>query len=107
MWRSLSLAAALACSAAHGFDEKAALKESQAAIGRALGEHRFTDSEGRPVRLADLRGKPLVVNFVYTGCFQACPVATAFLASAAARLSERHIEHRAEEHRAELHERGV
>ena len=67
---------------AWAFDEKAALRESQAAIGRQIGDYRFTDSEGRTVRLAELRGKPLVVNFVYTGCFQVCPAATQFLATA-------------------------
>ena len=64
------------------FDEKLALKESQAAIGRQVGNHRFTDSNGKPVKLADLHGKPLVVNFIYTGCFQACPATTQFLATA-------------------------
>jgi protein SCO1/2 len=71
-------------STAFAFDEKAALKESQAAIGREVGDYRFTDSEGRPVRLAELRGKPLVVSFVYTGCFQVCPATTQFLAKAVA-----------------------
>jgi protein SCO1/2 len=65
-------------------DEKAALKESQAAIGRQVGDYRFTDSEGRAVSLAALRGKPLVVSFVYTGCFQVCPASTQFLAKAVA-----------------------
>jgi protein SCO1 len=64
------------------FDEKAALKESQAAIGRQVGNYRFLDSSGREVRLADLRGKPLVVQFIYTGCFQVCPASTQFLAQA-------------------------
>lgn len=65
-------------------DERTALKESQAAIGRQAGDYRFTDSEGRPVRLSELRGKPLVVSFVYTGCFQVCPATTQFLAAAVA-----------------------
>ncbi|HEX6297841.1 MAG TPA: SCO family protein [Burkholderiales bacterium] len=69
---------------ANAFDEKAALKESQAAIGRELGDYRFRDSEGRAVRLSELRGKPLVVSFVYTGCFQVCPASTRFLAGAVA-----------------------
>jgi protein SCO1/2 len=72
----------LAFSSAGAFDEKAALKESQAAIGRQVGDYEFIDSEGRAVRLAELRGKPLVVSFVYTGCFQVCPTATQFLAGA-------------------------
>ena len=81
MWRSLSVLLALA-SAAHAFDEKLALQESQAAIGRAVANHRFVDGSGKPVRFAELRGKPLVVQFVYTGCFQVCPTSTQFLAKA-------------------------
>lgn len=80
MWRFLSLL--LISFTAQAFDEKAALRESQAAIGRQVGDYRFLDSGGKPVRMADLRGKPLVVNFVYTGCFQACPATTQFLAGA-------------------------
>ena len=84
MWRWLSLAALLAAPPAHAFDEKIALRDSQAAIGRQLADYRFTDAAGRPRRLADLRGKPLVVHFVYTGCFQVCPTSTQFLAKAVA-----------------------
>jgi protein SCO1 len=82
MWRFLSLSLLFVSPGVHAFDEKLALRESQAAIGRQLGEYRFTDSEGKAMRLADLRGKPLVVNFVYTGCTQVCPAATQFLARA-------------------------
>ena len=87
MWRIVGLLLLVPLGAA-AFDEKAALKESQAAIGRQLGDYRFTDASGREVRLADLRGKPLVVNFVYTGCIQVCPATTQFLA-AAVREAER------------------
>jgi protein SCO1 len=80
----LSLALAALPLAAQAFDEKLALRESQAAIGRAVGDYALRDTEGRPVRLADLRGKPLVVNFVYTGCFQVCPATTQFLGTAVA-----------------------
>jgi len=84
MWRSLSLGVLLALhlSGAGAFDDKDALQASQAAIGRELADYELTDSEGRAVRLSELRGKPLVVNFVYTGCFQVCPTATQFLAAA-------------------------
>ena len=82
MWRFLSLLLAFVLVRAEAFDEKLALKESQAAIGRQVSDYKFIDSEGRAVRFAELRGKPLVVNFVYTGCFQVCPTATQFLASA-------------------------
>ena len=82
MWRFLSLLLVFVLARAEAFDEKLALKESQAAIGRQVGDYRFIDGGGRPVRLGDLRGKPLVVHFVYTGCFQVCPAATQFLATA-------------------------
>ena len=83
MWRFASvLLAGLAALPASAFDEKAALKESQAAIGREIGDYTLRDTEGRPVRLAALRGKPLVVSFIYTGCFQVCPLSTQSLASA-------------------------
>jgi protein SCO1/2 len=82
MWRSLSLALLALAPAAHALDQKLALAESQAAIGRQVGEHRFVDGAGKTVRLAELRGKPLVVQFVYTGCFQVCPTSTQALARA-------------------------
>lgn len=83
MWRFASaLLLLLAAFAAQAFDEKAALKESQAAIGRQIGDYAFRDSEGNAVRLSELRGKPLVVNFVYTGCMQVCPATTQFLKGA-------------------------
>src|SRR5690606_29928795 len=43
---------------------------------------RLRDHEGRDVRFSDFAGKPLLISLVYTGCFQACPVATQFLAEA-------------------------
>jgi len=55
-------------------DEQDALRVSQAAIGNRLGDHAFYDTDHRPVRLADFRDKPLVVNLVYTGCSNACPI---------------------------------
>jgi protein SCO1/2 len=74
-----------ACAApVFAFDEKAALRESQAAIGREIGSYTLRDHEGRTVRTDDLRGKPLVVSFIYTGCFQVCPASTQFLAKAVA-----------------------
>ena len=63
-------------------DPAAALRTSQAAIGKTIGDHALLDREDRPVRLADYRGKPLLVNFIYTGCFQVCPTSTRALAEA-------------------------
>lgn len=56
-----------------------AVRTSQAALGRTVGNWRLTDHRGRTLRMDELRGKPLVVSFVYTGCFQVCPATTQFL----------------------------
>ena len=56
------------------YDPVAAIAYSQAAIGREVGDLAFTGSDGTPVRLAGFRGKPLVVNMVFTGCALSCPV---------------------------------
>lgn len=63
-------------------DAEKAYRASQAAIGQAFPDFTLHDRLNRPVKLSDYRGKPLVVSFVYTGCFQACPVATQSLAKA-------------------------
>jgi protein SCO1/2 len=68
-------------------DTAAALRQSQAAIGRGVGDQVLLDRQGKPVRLADYRGKPLLVSFVYSGCFQICPTTTRSLADAVAQLS--------------------
>lgn len=57
-------------------DRAQALSASQAAIGRMLADHTLLDRQGRPVRLSSYRGKPLLVSFIYTGCFQVCPTST-------------------------------
>jgi protein SCO1/2 len=54
----------------------AAIKVSQAAIGKTVGDYTLVNTAGQPVRLSSYRGKPLLVNFIYTGCFQVCPTAT-------------------------------
>jgi protein SCO1/2 len=63
-------------------DAEAALALSQSAIGRTVGDFAFRDSEGRAVSLADYRGRPLVVSFVYSSCYHTCPVITTTLADA-------------------------
>lgn len=65
-------------------DPREAVAASQRAIGGTLGDHALTASDGRAIRTSDFRGRPLVVSFVYTGCFQVCPVTTAFLGDAVA-----------------------
>lgn len=63
-------------------DYDAAIRQSQAAIGRSVGDYALTDTGGARVRIADFRGKPLFVSFIYTGCGQVCPTTTKFLGQA-------------------------
>jgi protein SCO1/2 len=82
----LSVAAAIWPASAHGpaetqpasagVDAGASLEVSQRAIGRMVGEHRFTDSKGARLALSELRGKPLVISLIYTGCTHVCPMTT-------------------------------
>jgi protein SCO1/2 len=63
-------------SPASALNAEAALKTSQAAIGTAIGDYTLLSIDGKPVKLSSFRGKPLVVSFIYTGCFQVCPTTT-------------------------------
>jgi protein SCO1/2 len=45
----------------------------------------LTDQSGRTVRTEDLRGRGLVVSFVFTACVEACPIVVAQLARLQAR----------------------
>jgi protein SCO1 len=65
------------------FDEAKALKYSQKAIGRRVGDHRFLTSRGEMFQLSSTRGKPLIVNLVYTSCSDACPLTVQTLLRAA------------------------
>jgi len=60
-------------------DPREALMTSQAAISKPIGDYTLVDADGRAVRLAEYRGKPLIVSFIYTGCTQVCPTTTKFL----------------------------
>jgi protein SCO1/2 len=70
-------------------DQAAALRDSQAVLGSQPGDYTLLDREGRPVRLASYRGKPLLVSFIYTGCFTVCPTSTRMLNEAVTTLQER------------------
>jgi protein SCO1/2 len=57
-------------------DERQAVRDSQAVVGSHRPIFACSTARARPVRLADYRGKPLLVSFIYTGCFQVCPTQT-------------------------------
>jgi protein SCO1/2 len=74
---ALTLVAAPGIAAATGNEASAAaLRVSQGAIGRATSDHAFVDQHGQPLRLAELRGRPLVVSLVFTNCYVVCSGAT-------------------------------
>lgn len=59
--------------------ERRAVEFSQAAIGRTPDDIQLTDSLGKPVRLSDFRGKPLVISMVFTSCAYSCSVTTRYI----------------------------
>jgi len=62
------------------YDEKAALALSQAAIGQHVGDYTFLDGKGKQITLESLRGKPVIINLIYTSCYHICPTVTTNLA---------------------------
>lgn len=62
--------------ATQAFDEKEALRVSQGAIGNQLGNYTFLNQDGRTVNLSDYRGKPLVIDMIYTHCPLVCAFKT-------------------------------
>ena len=64
------------------FDRDAAFADSKAAVGAQVGAYTFRDTKGRPVTLASLRGKPLIISLIYTSCRHFCPMITQSLAKA-------------------------
>jgi len=65
-------------------DPRRVLAQSEAALGTLIGDHHFTDSQGRRFSLADYRGKPLVISLIYTSCSTVCPTTTQHLLDAVA-----------------------
>ncbi|MCP4183801.1 MAG: SCO family protein [Hyphomicrobiales bacterium] len=70
---ALSLVIAPADAYSQSIEEKA-LALSEAAIGKNLPELTFVDTQDNNVTLAELRGKPLLISLIYTGCTDTCPV---------------------------------
>jgi protein SCO1 len=69
---------------AKGFERSEAMAISQGAIGRAVGNHRFVDTDGTPLTLDQFAGKPLIVSLVFTSCAHICPATTQYLKKAVA-----------------------
>jgi len=65
-----------------GYDADSAVATSQAAIGRSLEDYLLYDRQGRPVKLSQYRGKPLMISMIFTSCHHVCPAITRHLATA-------------------------
>jgi len=68
------------CGATHGFrvfTSEQARRSSIARAPRALPTVRLEDQDGRAFTLAEYRGTPLLVDFVYTRCATVCPLLSA------------------------------
>ncbi|MBZ0143281.1 MAG: SCO family protein [Rhodocyclaceae bacterium] len=57
-------------------DQEKALRLSQSVVNQPVGDFTLLGRNEKPVRLAGYRGKPLLVSFIYTGCFEVCPTTT-------------------------------
>jgi protein SCO1/2 len=79
----LGFASIIACvsvtAAAAAFDPDQAMQLSQAVIGRATADYELVTARGMPLRLSDLRGRPVVVSMIYTSCVHVCTPTTAAL----------------------------
>ncbi len=64
---------------AGSFDYQTALAVSQAAIGNQTGDYPALDATGKSLSLAAFRGKPMVLSFIYTSCYEICPMTTRYL----------------------------
>jgi protein SCO1 len=60
-----------------------ALEVSQGAVGSSVPDFKFQTADGSKIAMADLRGKPLLITLIYTGCADVCPTIIENLASAA------------------------
>lgn len=74
---------------AFGLDQEAALRASQAVLGHRPADYTLRDRASRTVSLSQFRGSPLLVNFVYTGCFRICPTSTRALHRAVDAMRDR------------------
>lgn len=61
---------------------------SRLAVIRKAPDFTLTDQDGRTVRSADLRGKVVVVSFVFTTCNGTCPATTHRMSALAQALKE-------------------
>jgi protein SCO1/2 len=90
MKAALALVLALACSAALAHKDHPSGRSWERIEADEPAPHfDLVNQDARRVTLKDLRGKPVVLTFLYTACTDVCPVLLHVLASAEQRLSPR------------------
>ncbi|MBF0310286.1 MAG: SCO family protein [Magnetococcales bacterium] len=67
------------------FDQNEALRLSQQAVGRQVGNRKLVDANGKVFELREMFGKPLVISLIYTSCYHICPTTTKHLAEVVAK----------------------
>ena len=72
-----------------GLDQELALRDSLGVIGQQPDDYTMLDQNGKPVALSTFRGKPLLVNFIYTGCYKICPTSSRALRKAVNAMRDR------------------
>lgn len=72
----LALSASAGADGVPTLDLRTALESSQAVVGTVPPDFTLLDGRERPRRISGFRGKPLLVSFIYTGCFTICPTQT-------------------------------
>lgn len=88
-WLLMGVAENLQATVTAAIDIDEAIAFSRARVGSVPEDFVLQDREGRTVSLSSYRGKPLIVNFVFTGCFQVCPTSTRDLQGAVRAMRDR------------------
>ena len=76
----LSLAATL-CAAVYGTLPDARQSDTTSSLATEFSDLRLRDQDDRPFNLTAVRGKVVLLNFVFTGCAATCPTQTRELAA--------------------------
>lgn len=72
-----------------GLDQQTTLRTSLAVIGQPTADFTLRNRKGDAVSLSQFRGKPVLVNFIYTGCFRICPTSSRALRKAVNAMRDR------------------
>jgi protein SCO1/2 len=70
---------------------QAAREDSRLAVIRTAPDFALTTQDGKTLRLADLRGKVVLVSFVFTTCTGTCPATTLRMSQTAQALAQKQL----------------